>query len=298
VTGANGLIGRELCARLTKANYTVIALVRNVSKSSSLLAQDVVAWEALSAPPEVKVLDGCDAVVHLAGEPVAAGRWTSRRKELIRDSRVLGTKNLVKALSLCKIPPKVLVSSSAIGYYGNSGDQTLDEMSPMGDGFLAQVCDQWEAEVQQVVQWGMRIVLLRTGLVLSLDGGALSKILPPFKMFLGGPMGSGKQWMSWIHIKDEIEAIVYAIENNSLKGPVNLTAPHPVSNEQFSCQLARVLGRPALFRVPSLIMRILLGEMAENLLLGGQRVLPLELQKSGYAFYYPDLDSALQDLIN
>lgn len=298
MTGANGLIGRELCARLTKANYTVIALVRNVSKSSSLLVQDVVAWEALSGPPEVKVLDGCDAVVHLAGEPVAAGRWTPRRKELIRDSRVLGTKNLVKALSLCKMPPKVLVSSSAIGYYGNSGNQTLDEMSPMGDGFLSQVCDQWEAEVQQVVQWGTRIVLLRTGLVLSLDGGALSKILPPFKMFLGGPMGSGKQWMSWIHIKDEIEAIVYAIETNSLKGPVNLTAPHPVNNEQFSCQLARVLGRPALFRVPPLVMHILLGEMAENLLLGGQKVLPLELQKSGYSFYYPDLNSALQDLIN
>ncbi len=298
VTGASGVIGRALCTRLTEAHHTVVALVRSPGRGSTPSAGEVVVWEALSGPPSAEALDGCDAVVHLAGAPVAAGRWTARRKKLIRDSRVVGTRNLVEALSLCQKPPRVLVSGSAIGYYGSSGDQVLDETSPAGDGFLAEICRQWEIEAQRAAQWGVRVVLLRTGLVLSLDGGALPRILPPFQMFVGGPLGSGSQWMSWIHIRDEVESIVYALETESLQGPVNLSAPNPVTNEQFSRTLARVLGRPALFRVPSLILRILLGEMAESILLGGQRVLPAGLQQAGYSFHYSDLESSLQDLIH
>ncbi len=298
VTGATGLVGGALCQNLIQAGHQVVALARNPEKAGKKLPTvEVVAWDATSGHPPIEALEGLDAVVHLAGEPVAAGRWTSQRKRMIRESRVAGTRNLVEGLSHCQNPPKVLVSGSAIGYYGTHGDELLEETSHPGNDFLAELCQQWESEAKRATDSGVRVVLVRSGLILAREGGALPRMLLPFKMCVGGPLASGTQWMSWIHIKDELEAIGYAIENDEIEGPLNLTAPNPVTNEVFSRTLARVLRRPAFFRVPGFVLRLLLGEMAETLLLKGQRVLPKKLEQSGYQFRFSDLSGAFEDLL-
>ena len=298
VTGATGLVGGALCQNLIQAGHQVVALARNPEKAREKLPTvEVVAWDATSGHPPIEALEGLDAVVHLAGEPVAAGRWTSQRKKMIRESRVAGTRNLVEGLSHCQNPPKVLVSGSAIGYYGTHGDELLEETSHPGNDFLAELCQQWESEAKRATDSGVRVVLVRSGLILAREGGALPRMLPPFKMCVGGPLASGTQWMSWIHIKDELEAIGYAIEHDEIEGPLNLTAPNPVTNEEFSRTLARVLRRPAFFRVPGFVLQLLLGEMAETLLLKGQRVLPKKLEQSGYQFSFSDLSGAFADLL-
>jgi len=298
VTGATGLVGGALCQNLIHTGHQVVALARNPEKAREKLPTvEVVAWDATSGHPPIEALEGLDAVVHLAGEPVAAGRWTSHRKRMIRESRVAGTRNLVEGLSHCQNPPKVLVSGSAIGYYGTHGDELLEETSHPGNDFLAELCQQWESETKRAADSGVRVVLVRSGLILAREGGALPRMLPPFRMGVGGPLASGKQWMSWIHIKDELEAIRYAIENDEIEGPLNLTAPNPVTNEDFSRTLARVLRRPAFFRVPGFVLRLLFGEMAETLLLKGQRVLPKKLEQSGYQFRFSDLRGAFEDLL-
>ncbi len=298
VTGATGLVGGALCQNLIQAGHQVVALARNPEKAGNKLPNvEVVAWDATSGHPPVEALEGLDAVVHLAGEPVAAGRWTSQRKKMIRESRVAGTRNLVEGLSHCQNPPKVLVSGSAIGYYGTHGDELLEETSHPGNDFLAELCQQWESEAKRATDSGVRVVLVRSGLILAREGGALPRMLPPFRMCVGGPLASGTQWMSWIHIKDELEAIGYAIEHDEIEGPLNLTAPNPVTNEEFSRTLARVLRRPAFFRVPGFVLQLLLGEMAETLLLKGQRVLPKKLEQSGYQFSFSDLSGAFADLL-
>ncbi len=236
-------------------------------------------------------------MVHLAGEPLAAGRWTSRRKAMIVESRVAGTRNLVEALSQCQNPPKVLVNASAIGYYGSSEDQVFEETNPPGQDFLAELCQAWESEARRAKESGIRVVLVRSGFILSTEGGALPRMLPPFKMGVGGPLASGKQWMSWIHIKDEIEAILYAIEKEGIEGPLNLTAPNPVTNADFTRALALALRRPAFFRVPGFVLRLMFGEMAQTLLLSGQRVVPRNLEKGGYRFSFSELSKALGDLL-
>ncbi len=298
VTGATGLVGGALCQNLIQAGHQVVALARNPEKAREKLPTvEVVAWDATSGHPPIEALEGLDAVVHLAGEPVAAGRWTSQRKRMIRESRVAGTRNLVEGLSHCQNPPKVLVSASAIGYYGTQGDGLLEETNHPGNDFLAELCQQWESEAKRATDSGVRVVLVRSGLILAREGGALPRMLPPFKMCVGGPLASGTQWMSWIHIKDELEAIRYAIEHDEIEGPLNLTAPNPVTNEEFSRILARVLRRPAFFRVPGFVLRLLLGEMAETLLLKGQRVLPKKLEQSGYQFSFSNLSRAFEDLL-
>lgn len=299
VTGATGLIGSALCQSLIQDNHEVLVLARNPEKArQNLSTAEVITWEATSGPPPEQAMDGLDAVVHLAGEAIAEGRWTAGRKRAIRESRVTGTRNLVQAILRSKNPPKVLLSGSAIGYYGPRGDQLLEETSSPGKDFLAEICRQWESEAMRATESGVRVVLLRTGLVLSTEGGALPRILQPFRMFVGGPLGSGKQWMSWIHIQDEIEAIRYAVTKDEIEGPINLVEPNPVTNREFSRELGRVLGRPAFFRVPGFALRLLFGEMAESLLLQGQRVLSKKLEQAGYKFRFPQLNGALLDLID
>jgi len=298
VTGATGLVGGSLSRNLIQAGHQVVALARNPEKAQVKIPQvEAVAWDATSGISAVQALEGLDAVVHLAGEPLAAGRWTSRRKAMIVESRVAGTRNLVEALAQCQNPPKVLVNASAIGYYGSSEDELFEETSPPGEDFLAELCQQWEGEAIRATELGVRVVLVRSGLILSTEGGALPRMLPPFKMCVGGPLGSGTQWMSWIHIKDEVEAILYAIEKEGMEGPLNLTAPNPVTNADFTRALALALRRPAFFRVPGFVLRLMFGEMAQTLLLSGQRVVPRNLEKSGYRFNFSDLSKALDDLL-
>jgi uncharacterized protein (TIGR01777 family) len=298
VTGATGLVGGALSRNLIQAGHQVVALARNPEKAKQKIPQvEAVAWNATSGISPDQALEGLDAVVHLAGESLAAGRWTSRRKRRIVESRVLGTRNLVEALSRCQSPPRVLVNASAIGYYGSSEDQVFEETSPAGEDFLAELCQQWESEATRATESGVRVVLLRSGFILSNEGGALPRMLPPFRMGLGGPLGSGKQWMSWIHIKDEVGAILYAIEKEGVEGPLNLTAPNPVTNADFTSALALALRRPAFFRVPGFVLRLILGEMAETLLLSGQRVVPSNLEKNGYRFRFSELSKALGDLL-
>lgn len=298
VTGATGLIGSALCSAFDLGQHQVVILTRNPEKARPQFpSAQCIGWDAASALTPQNALEGLDAVVHLAGEPIAAGRWNARRKEAIRESRVAGTRNLVNLLCQLKDPPEVLVSGSAIGYYGPRKDEKLEEDEPPAEDFLGQVCKQWEDEAERAVESGIRVVHLRTGLVLSTQGGALPQMLLPFKMFVGGPLDSGRQWMSWIHIRDQIGAIQHVLSHREVKGPVNLTAPGPVTNEEFSKTLASVLKRPALFRVPGFVLRLLLGEMAQALLLSGQRVIPRKLQKSGYEFEYPELRGALENLL-
>ena len=298
VSGATGLIGKVLCKRLLGDGHVVTALARSPDRAiQQLPGATAVRWDALGAPPGPEALEGADAIVHLSGEPIAAGRWTATKKKRILESRIQGTQGILDALSQCGQKPKVLVSGSAVGFYGDRGDEILDEENPSGQGFPADVANQWEHVAQQAQAHHLRVVLLRTGIVLSTQGGALPRMLPPFRLFVGGPLGSGRQWMSWIHIQDEVEIIRLALSDERVEGPINLTAPQPVTNREFSSQLGRVLKRPALLPVPAFALRLLLGEMAQALLLEGQRVLPRRLQALGYSFRYPGPEAALRDLL-
>ncbi|MFQ5739347.1 MAG: TIGR01777 family oxidoreductase [Acidobacteriota bacterium] len=298
VTGATGLIGHALYQQLFGHEHQFILLARNPEEAQSRFSgARIVQWEAAAGPPPKEPLEGVEVVVHLAGESIAAGRWTEARKRAIRTSRIEGTRNLVKGLSCLASPPRVLVSGSAVGYYGDRGNELLDESSRPGSGFLADVCRQWEREALEATRLGIRVVLLRTGIVLSARGGALAQMLPPFKMFLGGSLGSGRQWMSWIHLEDEVELILTAIRNESVEGPLNATSPHPRTNKEFSKSLGKVLRRPAFMPVPGFALRMLMGEMAQCLLLEGQRVLPKKAGQIGFQFKHPRLESALRNLI-
>lgn len=269
VRGGTGFIGRHLVARLTASGHSVSVLGRGD------LGTDAQA----------------DAIVNLAGEPIAQ-RWTPEAKQRIRDSRIAGTRRLVQTLSQLGKRPVVLVSASAVGYYGSHGDEVLTEVSPSGQGFLAELCVEWEKEAHAAEAFGVRVVTPRIGVVLSKDGGALARMLPPFKLGAGGKIGSGKQWMSWVHIDDLTGLIQFALEQPMLKGPVNTTAPNPVTNAEFTRGLARALHRPAFLPVPAVVLKTMFGEMSE-ILLEGQRVLPRVAQAAGYAFRYPELAAAL-----
>ncbi len=295
VTGATGLIGAELCRSLFKDGHQVVAFGRDPNRLKSVSpGLEPVAWEA-DAPLPGESLKGVDAVVNLAGEPIAAGRWTASRKKAIVDSRINGTRHVVAAMaeSGCKF----LVNGSAIGYYGDRGDEPLSEESSPGHGFLASVCGRWEAEALKGEKQGLRVALLRTGIVLSPKGGALAKMLTPFKLFAGGPLGDGSQWMSWIHLEDEVALIRHLLEDAQARGPVNATAPNPATNQVFSTTLGKVLNRPAFMPAPAFALRLLLGEMAEALLLEGQRVLPKAAEAAGFQFKHPQLEAALRHLL-
>lgn len=294
ITGGTGLIGTELTQTLQRDGHQLTSLVRNV-KSSPTQGATVVRWDVERGEIEnASQLEGHDAVIHLAGESVAEGRWTAERKRRIRDSRVKGTRLLVDALARLNARPRIFLSASATGFYGSDRSaETLTEASAPGGDFLAQVCREWEAEAMRADDFGARVVLLRTGIVLSSKGGALTKMLPIFKMGAGGRLGHGRQFMSWIALADEIGAIRFALENETVREAMNLTAPHPVTNAEFTETLGRVLSRPTLLPVPPFALRLAFGEMGATVL-GSLRVLPTRLEAAGYRFELPELDAALR----
>jgi len=295
ITGGAGFIGRALSRELAVSGHNVLITSRHkpASKSKNI---ETLTWKP-PAPIPSNIISNIDAVINLAGEPIASGRWTKTRKERILSSRINTTRALVQSMQNVNTKPKILISASAIGYYGARGDEYVTEDAPSGTDFLADVCEEWEEEALKAQVPGVRVVLIRIGAVLESDGGALSKIAIPFKLFLGGSIGKGKQWFSWIHRDDIIGIIKYALENESISGPVNLTAPRPVTNKEFSSALGKALGRPSRLHVPGFVLKITLGEMA-NMLLTGQRVLPEKALKAGYQFKYPEVDTALRAIFS
>jgi uncharacterized protein (TIGR01777 family) len=294
LSGASGLIGKRLIAALS--GHELFVLVRKPSSQLRPSYVREIVWDARSQGDWARELDGADAVVNLSGEPIAGRRWSAAQKVNLANSRIYSTRAIVDAISRAQFKPKTLVNASAIGIYGPRDASPIDESAQAGQGFLAAVCAQWEKEALKAEKSGARVVLLRTGIVLDPSGGALAKMLPPFCLGLGGPLGSGEQMMSWVHIDDEVAAIRACLENTALKGPVNLTAPHPVTMKEFARALGRALHRPAAAPVPAFVLKIALGEMSE-MLLTGQNVVPRKLQDAGFSFRYPDLDGALKDLL-
>jgi hypothetical protein len=287
VTGGTGLVGRSLCRALAGAGHSVVG----VGRKPALTPVTTLTWDRVA-----EVLRDAQAIVNLAGEPIAAGRWTTARKAAIRDSRVLATRALVDAAAGMSPRPTVLVNASAVGFYGPHGDEPLDETTPPGEGFLADVCRDWEAEALRAEALGIRVVLLRLGIVLAPDGGALAKMLLPFRAALGGPLGSGRQWMSWIHRDDVLGLVLAALATEGYRGPVNATAPAPVTNREFTHTLAGVVSRPAILPVPGFALHLVMGEMAD-MLLTGQRVLPKVAEAQAYEWKFPALAAALKDVV-
>lgn len=290
ISGASGPIGAALLPRLREQGYEVVRLVRGAASSDRQVHWD----PALLLNPGA--VAGFDTVIHLAGETIV-GRWTETKKRRIHESRATGTRNLANALAKTSQKPRVFVSASAIGFYGSRGDELLREESSSGQDFLSAVCRDWEANTKAAAQAGIRTVQTRFGLILSPNGGALPKMLPPFRLGLGGNMGNGRQWWSWIHIADVVGAIVHVMQNATLQGPVNVVAPNPVKNSTFTRTLAQVLHRPAVFPVPAFAARLIFGQMADELLLASQRVEPAKLVTSSYHFQYMELRTALENLL-
>jgi len=284
VTGGTGFIGQAVCHALRGAAHTVTLVSRDPAHASGT----AVGWDAVG-----QAVAAADALVNLAGEPIAAGRWGAVRKEAILQSRVNATRALVDAAGAAAQRPAVLVSASAVGYYGARDDELLDETAGPGTGFLAEVCQAWEREASRAEALGLRVVRLRIGMVLAGDGGALARMLPPFRAFVGGRLGNGRQWMSWIHRGDLTGLVVEALANEGYRGAVNATAPQPVRNREFVAALGRVLVRPAAFPVPGVVLRVAFGEMAD-MLLTGQRVLPRAAERLGYRWQYPEVLGALR----
>ena len=297
VSGSTGLVGSALLPVLRSAGHEVIRLVRSSSAPSGP-GDSTVQWSPETGELDGSRLEGIEAVVHLAGENIAARRWSAAQKARIRDSRVQGTALLSDRLANLAQPPATLVAASAIGYYGDRGDELLNEDSSSGNDFLSEVCRQWEAASQPAAEKGIRVVRLRLGIVLSPRGGALAKMLLPFKLGAGGKIGAGQQYMSWIALDDAVGALCHALTDSNLSGPVNAVAPNPATNLEFTKTLGRVLSRPTLFPMPALAARIAFGEMAEALLLAGTRVEPRRLAGSGYSFQYPRLEAALRHLLD
>ena len=294
VTGATGLIGRALCQRLADEGHTVTILSRHPREEVRFRAFQ---WDPLGGPPPREALDGADAVVHLAGEPVAGGRWTPELKRRIRESRIEGTRNLIAGMGAAAARPKVLVAASAVGFYGDRGDEILDERASPGQGFLSDVCVEWEREANRAGDLGLRVAEVRIGVVLSDAGGALPRMLPAFRFGVAGDLGSGRQWFPWVHIDDVVGIFRHALMTDLVHGPMNAAAPGIVTNAGFTRELAHELHRPSFVSVPAFALRLLFGEMA-TILLGSQRVIPGVALETGYRFRYPGLSEALRDLIN
>jgi uncharacterized protein (TIGR01777 family) len=301
VSGASGLIGSALIEKLSVDSCQLSVLTRrerpHATDNRQLSTDNYILWDPAAGQLSPRAVEGFDAVVHLAGENIAQGRWTAEKKARIRDSRVQGTGLLCRVLAQTARPPKVLVSASAIGYYGDRGDEELDEGSPVGAGFLAEVCRDWEAATWPAAAAGIRVVCVRLGMVLTRHGGALARMAPLFRFGLGGRLGGGRQYVSWITLGDAVEGICHAIATETLSGPVNLVSPNPVTNRQFTKTLGRALRRPTIFPVPTFILRLALGEMADALLLASARVFPGRLIASGFEFHDPLLWAALDGLV-
>jgi uncharacterized protein (TIGR01777 family) len=291
VAGGTGFLGRPLTERLVSKGHQVVVLTREAASQEPARA---VVWSPDgSVGAWANEIDGADAVVNLAGEPIAGRRWSADHKQQIRDSRIRATRSLAAAIGRASQPPSVFVSGSAVGYYGPLGDEWVVEATPPGSDFLAQVCHQWEAEATRAASSRTRVVRVRTGLVLERDGGALPPMLPPFKFGIGGPAGSGRQYWPWIHRSDWIDLVWWAIRTDTVEGPLNATAPEPVRNAEFARALGRALGRPSFMPAPAFALRLILGEMADALLLSGQRASPAKAGALGFSFTYEQVDDAL-----
>ncbi len=293
VSGSTGMVGSALVEQLQSKGHQVISLVR--SKSDR---ENEVFWDPIIGKLDTSKLEGVDGVVNLAGENISTGRWSPQKKKRIWDSRVLGTQNLVRALSHLEAPPKILINASAIGFYGDTGSTPVNESGSYGSGFLASVCKDWEEATQEAEKNGMRVVKLRIGMVVSPTGGALKKMLLPFKLGFGGKVGSGKQYMSWISIDDLISLIIYSLENQNVSGVINAVAPNPVTNTEFTKAMGKVLNRPTIFPLPAFVARTMLGEMADELLLVSARVVPKAITDHGFTFKYPVIEKALKDYLS
>lgn len=295
ITGATGLIGTRLVEALKARGEEVTVLSRSPQRAAAALGVEAVGWDALNEPAPSEALQGRDAVIHLAGEPVAQ-RWSAAAKKAIRESREIGTRNLVAGIAASEPRPGVLISSSAVGYYGKHGDQLIDEQCAPGSDFLAKVCVAWEREAVAAERLGLRVVVIRTGIVLDANGGALKTMLPPFKAGLGGPVAGGKQYMPWIHADDIVGLYLAALDSPSWSGPVNGAAPNPATNAAFSKALGKALQRPSLFPVPGFVIRARFGEMAE-IVTEGQRAIPAAASANGYQFIEPELGPALASVL-
>jgi uncharacterized protein (TIGR01777 family) len=293
ITGSSGLIGSALIPLLREQGHEVVRLMRRAVAPG----ENAAVWDPETGRLETRTLEGIHAVVHLAGENIGAKRWTDERKERMRTSRIRSTRLLSESLAQLTVPPRVLVSASAVGFYGSRGDERLTEESPAGSGYLSQVCQEWEAAAEPAQQRGIRVVNLRIGMVLSAKGGALQAMLPAFKACVGGKLGDGRQFVSWITIDDLVQSVSHIITTDSLSGPVNAVSPNPVRNVEMTKALGRVLRRPTFFAVPEFALRLLLGEMADALLLSGQRVIPEKLLARGFTFQFPDFETSLRHLL-
>jgi uncharacterized protein (TIGR01777 family) len=293
VSGSHGLVGKALIDSLTTDGHEVLKLVR---RARSFGAPEV-EWHPNQGQIDAEHLEGFDVVVHLAGESIASGRWTDNKKRAIRESRVKGTSLLSEALTRLSRPPSVFLCASAIGYYGNRGDELLTEQSAPGEDFLSSVCIEWENATKPATEKGIRTINTRFGVILDVDGGALAQMLTPFRMGIGGRVGSGKQWMSWIALEDVVNGLKFLIADKPVQGPVNFVAPNPVTNAEFTKTLGRVLSRPTLFPVPAFGARLAFGELADALLLSSQKVAPSVLQDHRFLFSWPTLEPALRHII-
>jgi uncharacterized protein (TIGR01777 family) len=293
VSGSHGLVGKALTHSLTDDGHEVVRLVRRERNFGS----PEIEWYPDQGRIDATHVEGINAVVHLAGDNIAAGRWTTQKKQIIRESRVQGTSLLSNTLASLSRPPSVFISASAIGFYGNRGDESLSEESPPGNDFLAKVCVDWEAATKSAVEKGIRTVHARFGVILDAREGALAKMLPPFRVGIGGKVGDGKQWMSWIALSDVIGGLKFLLEDKSIAGPVNFVAPNPVTNAEFTSTLGRVLSRPTIFPMPAFAARLAFGEMADALLLSSQRVDPSVLEDNGFMFSWPTLEPALKHIL-
>jgi uncharacterized protein len=301
ITGATGFVGSRLVERLKSDGHQVVVFSRSVTKAEKVFPKsafpnvDIVAYTPTQSGAWQDAIAGCDGVVNLTGEPIGEGRWTPQRKQEILNSRKLGTQKVVEALAKANPKPSVLVNTSAIGYYGTSETATFDESSPAGNDFLAQVCQEWEAEAEKVKESGTRLVILRFGIVLGM-GGAIAKMITPFKLFAGGPIGSGRQWFSWIHRDDLVNLIMQALTNPEMEGVLNATAPNPVRMSELAEAMGEVMQRPSWLPVPNFAIEALLGEGA-IVVLEGQQVLPKRTQEKGFNYQYPNVKQALETIV-
>jgi uncharacterized protein len=292
LSGSTGLIGRSLMPVLASAGYQVVPLLRQASAPAGSIA-----WNPIAETMDPAPLQGIDAVIHLGGENLAQGRWTAEKKKRIRDSRVHSTALLADTIRRLRPLPRVFLCASATGFYGDRGDEELTEESPAGKGFVADVCQEWEAASKPAAETGIQVVHLRLGVVLSAAGGALAKMLMPFKLGLGGPIGNGRQYLAWISLADGLAAMMHLLDHSRVAGPVNMVAPQSITFRQFARTLGRVLHRPAVFSLPAPIARLVLGEMADQLLLASTRVVPRRLAEDGFVFQQPDLETALRQIL-
>jgi uncharacterized protein len=298
VSGSTGFLGTALVETLEQQGHAVARLVRpgTAQKSAAKGHAQAVPWDPVAGQFDAAGAEGAEALIHFAGASIAGGRWNASRKALLRTSRIDATRHLIGALAKLQRPPRVIVAASAIGYYGNRGDETLTESSASGNDFLAGLCREWEAETMRGAEFGARVVSLRFGIILAAHGGALPRMAMPFKLGAGGRLGNGRQWMSWLTLRETISIIQFALTTSALSGPVNAVTPNPVRNSEFTGVLAKTLHRPALFPAPAFALRLALGEMADALLLISQRVMPSKLADSGYPFLQPSLASALAEV--